>query len=701
MFNVHIILWHLYKHHFAVARADRYRKRGYDYLESKVEDDPIVSLERTIFNLGNPHPTLTLEEDVKQTATIICSEYSNASKRIVECLVSCVIELPHKLNWYVMVAASVDKDLLTELFKGVIEVMRAALNGGGPWRHFVQGLSFLCACGGRGLVRTDSLGQLINELASNKNPFVLWSLGASLPLMGNAIDTLLVIQQVDSSLSSLARLPIDVLGVWRCLKSHSFSNGMSCQNIEPIELPSVELLTNVIIDPTWDGDFQPFRLFADSFPTDLDEWQQWRIVYMLRVLVEAMELNHRRCAEFLLQAAASEKIVVEFLLGELIRTRRNGMPVLVYESLLMDCCRLNKAFPPVMARGLNLIFEQLDVLGFTATDRLASWFAHHLSNFELRWNWSNWQTVLEKPATSMMSVFVKLVIERLVRLSYVDRVAPTLPEEFRIFLPLEPVPIKNFAEDDPVAIEIIEAIQSRKTPEEIKALSGVGESPDSELLLQALLFVGSKSLSHTLAIIERYLPLFQLLNAGEDKMASNLKIIEHVAAFWKNSPLHWEFVIERLINYRIILPKAVLLWCMEHLDEKASTESFYELLTFTLSRSLILRTLQQSKTMPAQAKLKMEGATEEKIATTMATLEREFQETLLLCLEKLILLSEQLVASPKVLAATKIVILDLLREITRIYSADLVKGPIATILMNTQGQMKPETRAILESSIQE
>lgn len=93
-------------------------------------------------------------------------------------------------------------------------------------------------------------------------------------------------------------------------------------------------------------------------------------------------------------------------------------------------------------------------------DRFAEWFASHLSNFDYKWTWSNWDYILtdeapqaegegeEKPAVNneLKRRFVSDVLERLMRLSYWERIQPTVPEEFASLLPPKPVP--TFKYDD-------------------------------------------------------------------------------------------------------------------------------------------------------------------------------------------------------------------------------------------------------------
>lgn len=544
---------------------------------------------------------------------------------------------------------------------------------------------------------------------------------AAVPLVGvgaagvpaELLDTLA--QRIEARSAAQLSVPKDLAAVWACAASAAAAPPAEASDAAPIKLECV-LADVVAVDACWDGGFEPLALFPEL--EEAGALEGWTLNFYLRYLVESVELNHRRCADLLLNGVpgGSERLVAQFLLGELIRNRTNRVRGLVYETLLMDCCRLSRLFPPAMARALAAIYDRLDDLGFVASDRLAGWFAHHLSNFDCKWNWRAWSPVLSAPPTSMQYVFVRLSLEKLLRLSYYDRVIASIPEEFRALLPAEPVPNYKYASAEglggeaELSLRLSKMIQSRLPADEIRGAlgepaDGVLDATQREVLLQSLLNVGSRSLSHMLAVIEKYLALFQLLLPSPTaadataRLSASLFILDQTASFWRTSMLHFEFIVERLLNYRVLAGRTVVGWIFARADEQLSDVevSFYHILSHTLARDLLMRTVQQSSTMPATARRKMQGVPDDRVEATVASLQADFEATLTLALEKLAVLRDQVIGTDETVAATELFCTDLVRELVSLYPREC--GRLAKLVLNAAGRRAPRAiQAVLEQA---
>lgn len=82
----------------------------------------------------------------------------------------------------------------------------------------------------------------------------------------------------------------------------------------------------------------------------------------------------------------------------------------------------------------------------------------------------------------------------------------------------------------------------------------------TDIFMTAVCWVGSKSLSHVLACIERTKD--RLLDAGAASEAVRAQIISAVMAYWSAHPGIAVSIVEKLLNYSIVTPAAVIDWSL-------------------------------------------------------------------------------------------------------------------------------------------
>lgn len=78
--------------------------------------------------------------------------------------------------------------------------------------------------------------------------------------------------------------------------------------------------------------------------------------------------------------------------------------------------------------------------------------------------------------------------------------------------------------------------------------------------MTAVLHVGSKSLSHVLAAIERVKD--RLLDVGAASDAARTQIVSAVMAYWSAHPGVAITIVEKLLNYSILTPATVIQWAL-------------------------------------------------------------------------------------------------------------------------------------------
>jgi nuclear cap-binding protein subunit 1 len=82
----------------------------------------------------------------------------------------------------------------------------------------------------------------------------------------------------------------------------------------------------------------------------------------------------------------------------------------------------------------------------------------------------------------------------------------------------------------------------------------------TDVFMTAVCWVGSKSLSHVLACIERTKD--RLLDVGAASEAARAQIITAVLSYWQAQPGVAISIIEKLLNYSILTPFSVIEWAL-------------------------------------------------------------------------------------------------------------------------------------------
>lgn len=106
------------------------------------------------------------------------------------------------------------------------------------------------------------------------------------------------------------------------------------------------------------------------------------------------------------------------------------------------CNELKQEYPKVLGKVFYTLYDQLPHLNEWRQRKFAKWFAHHITNFDLKWNWRAWITELFEEPSAVHQQFVKAVLDYCVNLSFYERVAQALPQDLHItnFMPVQPEP---------------------------------------------------------------------------------------------------------------------------------------------------------------------------------------------------------------------------------------------------------------------
>ncbi|RSL46011.1 hypothetical protein CEP54_014048 [Fusarium duplospermum] len=274
-----------------------------------------------------------------------------------------------------------------------------------------------------------------------------------------------------------------------------------------------------------------------------------------------------------------EDVAVDTVFSQLFQLPTPERKLVYYHSVLTEACKLAPAaIAPSLGRAIRYLYRNSPRMDLELSYRFLDWFSHHLSNFGFTWKWAEWAEDTDLPDYHPSKWFLKGALDKEVRLSFAQRIQKTLPEPY---LPLvgpekeKDVPDFKFSNPDtPFAKEgqeigallrrkapdedfqpIIDSIQSQATE---RALDPLVASVD--VFVTAVCWVGSKSLSHVLACIDR--TKGRLLEAGNASEAARAQIISAVMAYWHAHPGIALSIIEKLLNYSILTPFTVVDWAL-------------------------------------------------------------------------------------------------------------------------------------------
>jgi nuclear cap-binding protein subunit 1 len=125
------------------------------------------------------------------------------------------------------------------------------------------------------------------------------------------------------------------------------------------------------------------------------------------------------------------------------------------------------------------------------------------------------------------------------------------------------------------AQNVLNQLRSRTKPEDVLAhletiknslaeTADPNEDPDTlirSIAIQSLLHIGSRSFSHFLNAVERYLIVLRSLTGSPE---AKEHVLELVANFWKRSHQMVGVVFDKLMQYQIVEPADVVSWVFAH-----------------------------------------------------------------------------------------------------------------------------------------
>ncbi|CAL1699455.1 unnamed protein product [Somion occarium] len=348
------------------------------------------------------------------------------------------------------------------------------------------------------------------------------------------------------------------------------------------------------------------RIFDNDVTPDPTTPAGYAVRSGLLDLIDIYEVNRKECARLLLefpkwtlpgtfkpkpgappQDGVSgkdwqlESTLIETILGSLFLLPESNYKSIYYVALVTELCKLSPStIGPAVGKSIRKMYGLL-------SDGLDVEVALRVPDLDLS---------IQHPKRT----FMRRAIDLEIRLSYYDRILKTLPEPMQNpdmkLLPVE-APGPDYEYDDPsnpnhdAAQTVLNLLRGRAKAEDVmshlQGLKNTLETADSDsnvdsiirsIAVQSLLHIGSRSFSHFLNAIERYLPLLRNLAAGgissggSPSFEARKDILDAVIAFWKHSKHMVVIVYDKLMQYQIVDPTDVVAWTFLHGRQFVATE---------------------------------------------------------------------------------------------------------------------------------
>ena len=86
-----------------------------------------------------------------------------------------------------------------------------------------------------------------------------------------------------------------------------------------------------------------------------------------------------------------EDLAIDAVFSQIFMLPQPEHKLVYYHSVVTDACKIAPAaIAPSLGRAIRFLFKNVDAMDLESSYRFLDWFAHHLSNFEFRWKWSEW-----------------------------------------------------------------------------------------------------------------------------------------------------------------------------------------------------------------------------------------------------------------------------------------------------------------------
>ena len=86
-----------------------------------------------------------------------------------------------------------------------------------------------------------------------------------------------------------------------------------------------------------------------------------------------------------------EDVAIDAVFSQIFTLPTPEHKLVYYHSLITEICKISpQAIAPSLGRAIRFLYRSIELMDLELAYRYMDWFAHHLSNFEFRWKWTEW-----------------------------------------------------------------------------------------------------------------------------------------------------------------------------------------------------------------------------------------------------------------------------------------------------------------------
>ncbi|VDK88740.1 unnamed protein product [Litomosoides sigmodontis] len=258
-------------------------------------------------------------------------------------------------------------------------------------------------------------------------------------------------------------------------------------------------------------------------------------------------------------------MILEVIFSQLFRLPRSPLRPLFYGSVMIELCKV-RDMPQVIAQAAELFYQRIDTMQLECIDRLIDWFSYHMSNFDYRWSWADWDDCLDLNDYAPRRYFVKEVIEKCMRFSYHERICDRLPSSFEEIMPERPsISFLVKEEEKELVAEVERAFHNKIESKEVTEMLREFNQKDSNMATLSTFFavmlnVAQKSFSHNFAALARYHETLKELSGVDDQ--SSMALLQTLYKVWKHNRHMIVVLITKMLRMTLLSGNAVVTWLL-------------------------------------------------------------------------------------------------------------------------------------------